>query len=446
MTFSWRRRRSNIRGGAGKNNEASKEGVLNQDMDLAVPIHFKCPISLDLMKDPVTLSTGITYDRESIEKWIDAGNITCPVTNQALRNLDDIPNHSIRKMIQDWCVQNKSWGVERIPTPRIPITPNEVSVFCSQMKEATKCGDATKCLELLGKVRNLAKKSERNKRCIVRNGFGSALADSFESFARFSVEENIDVLGKILSALTWTFPLGQEGISKLRSVVSLRCMAWFLKSEDDLSSRRNAICVLKDLILADQCCIVDGSFLEIDGIEEAIFHILKFPIGHKATKSSLVVIHYMMMSSSIGGRTTLKFIRIGVIPLVLEILVDGNKSICEKALGVFDIICGWKEGRESVYEYALTIPLLVKKILRVSEAATKFSVSSLWKLLCSGENDKNVVDAVQQGAFQKLLFVLQIGSDEATKDKVTQMLKLMNLHRDKIDCFDSSMGFRYIKT
>ncbi|KAL6582718.1 hypothetical protein OROMI_004799 [Orobanche minor] len=260
MTFS-RRRRSDIRGGAGKNNEASKEGILNQqDMELAVPIHFKCPISLDQMKDPVTLSIGITYDRESIEKWIDAGNITCPVTNQALRNLDDVPNHSIRKMIEDWCVQNKSWGVERIPTPRITITPYEVSVFCSEMKESTKCGDATKCLELLGKVRNLAKESERNKRCIVRNGFGSALADSFESFARFSVEENIDLLGKILSALTWTFPLGQEGISKLRSVVSLRCMAWFLKSGDDLSSRHNVICVLKDLILADQCCIVGGLF------------------------------------------------------------------------------------------------------------------------------------------------------------------------------------------
>ncbi|KAL6582720.1 hypothetical protein OROMI_004798 [Orobanche minor] len=80
------------------------------------------------------------------------------------------------------------------------------------------------------------------------------------------------------------------------------------------------------------------------------------------------------------------------------------------------------------------------------KAATKFSISSLWKLLRLGENDNNVVDAVQQGAFQKLLFVLQIGSDEATKDKVTEMLKLMNLHRDKIDCFDSSMGFRYIKT
>ena len=31
--------------------------------EVEVPDQFKCPISLDLMEDPVVLSTGITYDR-----------------------------------------------------------------------------------------------------------------------------------------------------------------------------------------------------------------------------------------------------------------------------------------------------------------------------------------------------------------------------------------------
>ncbi|KAL0410183.1 UNVERIFIED_CONTAM: E3 ubiquitin-protein ligase PUB23 [Sesamum latifolium] len=37
--------------------------------EIEVP-YFLCPIALDIMKDPVTISTGITYDRDSIEKWI----------------------------------------------------------------------------------------------------------------------------------------------------------------------------------------------------------------------------------------------------------------------------------------------------------------------------------------------------------------------------------------
>ncbi|KAJ6760671.1 hypothetical protein OIU79_025501 [Salix purpurea] len=37
---------------------------------------FRCPISLELMTDPVTVSTGQTYDRSSIQRWLKAGNMT----------------------------------------------------------------------------------------------------------------------------------------------------------------------------------------------------------------------------------------------------------------------------------------------------------------------------------------------------------------------------------
>ncbi|CAA0810724.1 plant U-box 24 [Striga hermonthica] len=37
--------------------------------EIEVPQYFLCPISLQIMKDPVTTVTGITYDRDCIEKW-----------------------------------------------------------------------------------------------------------------------------------------------------------------------------------------------------------------------------------------------------------------------------------------------------------------------------------------------------------------------------------------
>ncbi|CAA3026694.1 U-box domain-containing 21-like [Olea europaea subsp. europaea] len=431
MIFSWRRRRA----GRGR---ARKDEF--PDMELSIPTHFRCPISLDLMKDPVTLSTGITYDRESIEKWIDAGNITCPVTNQVLRSFDQIPNHAIRKMIQDWCVENKSYGIERIPTPRIPITPYDVSEICSRIEAATQHRDAKKCLDLLRKMKNLAKESERNKRCIVQNGAGCSLAACFELFASFSAEEYTDLLKEILSALTWTFPLGEKGKSKLGSAISLRCISLFLKG-DHLSSRKHAVLVLKELISEDQDLV--NRLMEIEGIVEALFQIVKVPICPTATKASLVVIYHMTISEN-GEIITLKFVDIGLIPYILEILVDGDKSICEKALGILDIISSWDRGREGVYENALTMPLLVKKILRVSDTATRFVVSILWKL-CMGENENAVVEAMKLGAFEKLLVVLQVGCGERTKSKVTELLKLMNLYKDELDCFASSAGFKFVK-
>ncbi|GER34869.1 U-box domain-containing family protein [Striga asiatica] len=441
MTFSWRRRRA-------KPDEPRPEADRNiTGMELTtIPVHFLCPISLDLMRDPVTLPTGITYDRESIETWLDSGNRTCPVTNRLLPEIPEpVPNHSIRKLIQDWCVLNRSWGIERIPTPRVPVAPHEVSEICSAIDDSVRCEDAVKCRELVGRIKYLARDSERNRRCMMGNGLGPTVAGAFDSFAaRFPIEgdDRLDLLKEILSVLTWTSgSLGEDGASRLKSTVSLRCMARFLRNEDNLSSRQNAMCVLRDLMDLDRdfVRILVG---EIEGVEEAVFRIVKVPIGSRATKAGLTVIQRMMTWAVTSSS---KFVRMGLIPSVLEIIVDGDKSACEKALGVLDTACGFKEGREIAYENALVIPLLVKKILRVSEVATGFCVSSLWKLLCLGEvKERGLVEAAECGGFQKLLLVLQIGSS-GDKEKVTELLKAMNACRGKVECFDSSLGFRYVK-
>lgn len=253
MSSLWRRRRRG-RGG-------DQEGIKSAT-ELTVPTHFRCPISLDLMKDPVSLATGITYDREFIEKWLDTGHVTCSVTKQVLRNLDQIPNHALRKMIQHWCVENKSYGVERIPTPSVPITPFEVSEICSRMAAAARGHDGDTCQELVAKVKNWGRESDRNKRCLVSHGLGAALAETFEAFAHFSMEKHANLLEETLRSLTWSFPLGGEGVSKLRSSASLRCMAWFLKGED-LSTMRDAVFVLRMIISGDdddvdEGCVVDG--------------------------------------------------------------------------------------------------------------------------------------------------------------------------------------------
>nr|CAD1823241.1 unnamed protein product [Ananas comosus var. bracteatus] len=51
-------------------------------MEVDLPEEFRCPISLEVMRDPVILtSSGQTYDRPSIQRWLDSGSRTCPLTN-----------------------------------------------------------------------------------------------------------------------------------------------------------------------------------------------------------------------------------------------------------------------------------------------------------------------------------------------------------------------------
>ncbi|THU71320.1 hypothetical protein C4D60_Mb04t00170 [Musa balbisiana] len=74
--------------------------------DLAVPADFRCPISLDLMRDPVVVATGQTYDRESIDRWIGSGHATCPKSAQALPYLELLPNRALKNLIARWCRDN----------------------------------------------------------------------------------------------------------------------------------------------------------------------------------------------------------------------------------------------------------------------------------------------------------------------------------------------------
>ncbi|XP_076920901.1 U-box domain-containing protein 9-like [Bidens hawaiensis] len=67
------------------------------------PKEFNCPISKRIMMDPVIISTGKTYDRASIQKWLTAGNRTCPETHQVLSHTVLTPNHLVRDMITQWC-------------------------------------------------------------------------------------------------------------------------------------------------------------------------------------------------------------------------------------------------------------------------------------------------------------------------------------------------------
>ncbi len=67
-----------------------------------LPEYFFCPITQELMLDPVFLADGHTYDRTAIETWLRRDK-TSPMTGLPL---DDhsivIPNHLIRNMINEW--------------------------------------------------------------------------------------------------------------------------------------------------------------------------------------------------------------------------------------------------------------------------------------------------------------------------------------------------------
>ena len=60
--------------------QSPETGTASQDANNPPDI-FVCPISREIMRDPVVLvETGQVYDRHSIMEWFRMGHSTCPLT------------------------------------------------------------------------------------------------------------------------------------------------------------------------------------------------------------------------------------------------------------------------------------------------------------------------------------------------------------------------------
>ncbi|QHO24999.1 hypothetical protein HN51_048462 [Arachis hypogaea] len=105
-----------------------------QPSELVVPADFRCPISLELMRDPVVVATGQTYDRESIKLWMDSGHNTCPKTGQTLAHTELIPNRALRNMIALWCREQKiPFDAETVTGRPISRVTNKAALEATRM-------------------------------------------------------------------------------------------------------------------------------------------------------------------------------------------------------------------------------------------------------------------------------------------------------------------------
>ncbi|CAN6722501.1 unnamed protein product [Malus baccata var. baccata] len=80
--------------------------MLEKCPSLMIPHEFLCPITLEIMTDPVIVASGLTYNRESIQKWLDTNHRTCPKTRQTLAHLSLAPIYALKNLIMQWCEKN----------------------------------------------------------------------------------------------------------------------------------------------------------------------------------------------------------------------------------------------------------------------------------------------------------------------------------------------------
>ncbi|XWS41367.1 hypothetical protein CRYUN_Cryun17cG0075500 [Craigia yunnanensis] len=181
---------------------------------ITVPSFFRCPISLDVMKSPVSLCTGVTYDRASIQRWLDSGNNTCPATMQVLQSKEFVPNRNLQRLIQIWSdsVARRQLDAESAANSVVVPSQNQVKVLVKQLDN--------NCFSSLTKIACFARESEENREFLARmDGFLNAVFD----FMR-NAESDIKLIEQVVKILD----LMQSKILDKKPLLESNCLSTIL--------------------------------------------------------------------------------------------------------------------------------------------------------------------------------------------------------------------------
>ena len=85
--------------GGGEGGGSGAAGPSQASEAREVPDDFICPITAEIMTDPVTTLDGFTYERAAITEWLRTKD-TSPKTGATLESTTLYPNHSLRSVIR----------------------------------------------------------------------------------------------------------------------------------------------------------------------------------------------------------------------------------------------------------------------------------------------------------------------------------------------------------
>ncbi|KAK4792472.1 hypothetical protein SAY86_022907 [Trapa natans] len=401
-----------------------------EGIDIDVPSFYICPISLEIMRDPVIVSTGITYDRDSIEKWMSSNtkNSFCPVTKLPISDIELTPNHTLRRLIQSWCTENSSRGIERIPTPKAPISRAQIS-------EILRKGAASPVAQSKGlrRLKSIAS-NNANRRSIEAAGGADFLAEIICSTSPSSPLEDLSDMDSLLDvkspreealSILYNLQLSNAGLKALVG----RKDGEFIESltrvmqRGSYESRAYAVMLLNSMFeVADPIQMI--TLISRDFFIQVV-QILHDQISPHSSKDALKLLIQIVL----WGRNRIKAVEAGLVPVLVGLLLDcsasdGGRRLVEMSLMLLEMICQTAEGRAELLKHGAGLAVVSKKILRVSQVASERAVRILLSVSKHSATPAVLQEMLQLGIVAKLCLVLQVECGSKTKEKAKEILKL----------------------
>ena len=384
--------------------------------NIEVPHYFTCPISLQIMKDPVTAITGITYDRESIERWLfKVKNTTCPVTKQPLPIDSDLtPNHTLRRLIQAWCTENSSRGIDRIPTPKPPLTKDQILKLLKDFRQQPQLQ-----LKIIKKLEHLAAENERNRRLMAEAGvFDAMLLFISTCFDQKNHNDGLQEALTILHYLIIRIPPSEPSWFRIRSDRIIDSLTWILSCHVENHVKGYVLTLIKFFIEnypnPSELARLKPEFFN------SIVGVLKGNIGNVINKMALEI----LLETCPCGRNRVSMVQTGAVFELVEIGFGSmHMKTTELVLGVLYHLCCCADGRAEFLRHKGSIFVVSNRIYRFSPAADDWAVRIL-SMICKYSGTKQVFqEMLEVGAVSRLCVLLQGECDPNLKEKAREILK-----------------------
>jgi hypothetical protein len=387
----------------GSQKKNPKKGLITQeiaDTFLTVPKDFCCPISLDLMRDPVIISTGQTYDRSSISRWMDEGHTTCPKTGQTLVHTRLVPNRALRNLIVQWC------SAHGIPLDPVEVMDAMGEAFASACptKAALEANRATANLLIQqlangsqsGKtiaareIRLLAKTGRENRAFLAEAGAIPYLRNLLASPNSVAQENSVTALLN-LSIYDKNKSRIMDEIGCLGSIVAVLRFGHTTEARENAAATLFSLSAVHDYkkIIADET-----------GAVETLAGLLQD--GTSRGKKDAVT---ALFNLSTHTENCVRMIEAGAVSALVEAL--GNEGVAEEAAGALALIVRQPFGAKAVVNQDEAVAGLIGMMRCGTPRGKENAVAALLELCRSGGSaaTERVVKApALAGLLQTLLF------------------------------------------
>ncbi|AEE76134.1 U-box domain-containing protein 29 [Arabidopsis thaliana] len=398
---------------------------------ITVPSFFKCPISLDVMRSPVSLCTGVTYDRASIQRWLDGGNNTCPATMQLLKTKDFVPNLTLQRLINIWSDSigrrhNGDSPVLNPPSGREVPTKEEVNVLLERLMS----------LENLMKIVRFVKDSDSNREFLSKKmEFVPMLVDIIRT-KKTKIELVIMAI-RILDSIK----VDRERLSNLMLANDGGdCLTAILLAiqRGNLESKIESVRVLDWISFDAKSKLM---IAERDGVLTEMMKSIS--ITESSDPSLIEASLSFLITISKSKRVRSKLIAAKAITKIKDILLTEtltNVAVTEKSLKLLETLSSKREGRLEICgdDNGRCVEGVVKKLLKVSTTATEHAVTILWCLCYVFREDKTVEETVERSnGVTKLLVVIQSNCSAMVRQMAKDLIKVLKFNSSALAAYET---------